>query len=103
MQNELDALREVFLRRVGQDANALAECWSATERSSPALLSRIKHIAHGLAGAGGIFGFPQISSAAATLEAAVIVQLNGAETSGEVAQALERLLTGLEMNRLYPS
>jgi HPt (histidine-containing phosphotransfer) domain-containing protein len=99
MLDELDAVRGAFVRRVNQDADALLQYWSAEEPNSPALLSRIKHIAHGLAGAGGIFGFPQISSAAAKLEEAIIIHLDGGGTLGQVERALERLLTGIEMSR----
>jgi CheY-like chemotaxis protein len=95
----LAAVRGEFLRRVGRDADTLIDCWSAKELKSPPVLTRIKDIAHGLAGAAGIFGFPQISSAAATLEEAVMVQLHGAGTLRGVERALEKLLTSLETNR----
>jgi HPt (histidine-containing phosphotransfer) domain-containing protein len=39
------------------------------------VLDRIKRTAHGLSGAGGIYGFAEISDAAATLEDAVIAEL----------------------------
>ena len=41
----------------------------------PGTLDRIKRIAHGLSGAGGIYGFAEISDAAATLEDAAIAEL----------------------------
>lgn len=99
MRDELAAVRGGFLRRVGHDADALFECWSAKEPKSLAVLTRIRNISHGLAGAAGIFGYPQLGNAAATVEEAVIIQLNGAGTPREVERSLERLLTGLEMNR----
>jgi HPt (histidine-containing phosphotransfer) domain-containing protein len=101
MRDKLAAIRGGFLRRVGQDADILMDCWSAKKLNSPTVLTRIKDIAHGLAGAGGIFGFPQISSAAATLEEAVTIRLNGAGRLREVERSLERLLTGLAAIRLH--
>ena len=94
----LAAVRGAFLRRVGRDADTLFECW-AKEPKSFAVLARIKDISHGLAGAAGIFGYPQLGNAAATVEEAVIIQLNGAGTLREVERSLERLLTGIEVSR----
>ena len=100
MQDKLAAVRGGFLRRVSLDADALFECWSAQEPKSLAVLTRIRHISHGLAGAAGIFGYPQLGNAAATVEEAVIVQLNGAAGPlREVERSLERLLTDIEMSR----
>jgi CheY-like chemotaxis protein len=95
----LAAVRGAFLRRVGRDADTLIDCWSAKELNSPTVLTRIKVVAHGLAGAAGIFGYPQLGNAAATVEEAVIIRLSGAGTLREVERSLERLLTGLEMSR----
>ena len=94
----LDGVRGEFLRRVGRDADSLFECWSAKEPMSLAVLTRIREISHGLAGAAGIFGYPQLGDAAATVEKAVIVRLSGAGTRREVERSLERLLTGLGMS-----
>jgi HPt (histidine-containing phosphotransfer) domain-containing protein len=95
MRDKLAAVRGGFLRRVSLDADALFECWSAKEPKSLAVLTRIREISHGLAGAAGIFGYPQLGNAAATVEEAVIVRLSGAGTLREVERSLERLLTGL--------
>jgi HPt (histidine-containing phosphotransfer) domain-containing protein len=101
MPDKLAAVRGGFLRRVSLDADALFECWSAKEPKSLAVLTRIKDISHGLAGAAGIFGYPQLGNAAATLEEAVIVRLSGAGTLREVERSLERLLTGLGMSYFH--
>jgi two-component system OmpR family response regulator len=72
----LDDLRAGFLQRVKKDAAALwQDRLALREERVPATLDRIKHIAHGLSGAGGIYGFAEISDAAAMLEDAVIVEL----------------------------
>ena len=99
VEDALAAVRGGFMRRAGRDADTLFACWSAKDFNTPAVLTRIKDIAHGLAGAAGTFGFPQIGSAAAALEEAGIIQLNGADMLRDVERALERLLTALEMNR----
>jgi CheY-like chemotaxis protein len=87
----LAAMRPQFLRRVEGDVAALARCWSALEDGTavPSSLAEIRRIAHGLAGAGGIFGFDEIGDAAATLEEAVILEDRGKATISEIGIALE--------------
>ncbi|MBI5128495.1 MAG: response regulator [Rhodopseudomonas palustris] len=70
----LDALRANFLKRLGKDIAALVALRAQLVDGSDItpVLSGIRKIAHGLAGAGGIFGFAAISAAAVALEEAVI-------------------------------
>jgi CheY-like chemotaxis protein len=92
--------RGVFLQRAGRDAEALQRCWAIwTGRTAlpsalilPCVFARMRDLAHGLAGAGGIFGFHQVSDAAASLEEAVIGEPNHANPSAKVKQAFEHLL-----------
>jgi CheY-like chemotaxis protein len=92
-----DELRGAFLQRVKKDANALTSLRLALQDSSATeALSGIKHIAHGLAGAGGIFGFAEISDTAAALEDEVIHELTGSSSCERVVSALDRLLSRLE-------
>ncbi|MEA2873929.1 MAG: hypothetical protein QOH67_3905 [Hyphomicrobiales bacterium] len=99
MRDKLAAVRGAFLRRVGRDADILFECWAAKEPKSLAVLARIRDISHGLAGAAGIFGYPHLGNAAASVEEAV-VRLNGAAGPlREVERSLERLLTDIEISR----
>ena len=67
--------------------------WSALENGAavPSSLAGIRHIAHGLAGAGGIFGFDEISDAAATLEEAVILDDGDLTSISKIGSALDRL------------
>jgi CheY-like chemotaxis protein/HPt (histidine-containing phosphotransfer) domain-containing protein len=97
--NPFDELRGAFLQRVKKDANALTSLRFALDNSNSATdaLSGIKHIAHGLAGAGGIFGFPEISDTAAALEDEVIHELAGSGSGEKIVPALDRLLSHLEM------
>jgi CheY-like chemotaxis protein len=93
-----DELRSAFLQRVQKDANALTSLRLALHDGSSATdaLSGIKHIAHGLAGAGGIFGFAEISDAAAALEDEVVHELTGSCFGERIVPALDRLLSRLE-------
>ena len=70
----LEDLRAGFLQRVKRDAAALSVDRLVLEGGNrlPGTLNRIKRIAHGLSGAGGIYGFAEISDAAAALEDAAI-------------------------------
>jgi len=94
----LGAIRDRFLLRVDSDLIALAGHWSALEDGAdrPPLLAKIRSIAHGLAGAGGIFGFNEISDAAANLEEAVILEGDDPVAVKEVGSALEHLLACVE-------
>jgi CheY-like chemotaxis protein len=97
-ETQFDELRGGFLVRVDGDLGALARHWSALEHSDSvdAPLAAIRSIAHGLAGAGGIFGFDEISDAAAALEEAVILERGGLGTMEEIGSALKRVQTCAE-------
>jgi two-component system OmpR family response regulator len=89
-----EALRAVFVQRARSDAALLASCRSSLGReASAAALSQIREIAHGLAGAAGIFGYEQMSSDAAAVEAAVVAEDGTAE---DLTYALNRLLSCIE-------
>jgi two-component system OmpR family response regulator len=94
VRSPLDDLRAGFLQRVTRDAAALSEDRVVLRDSNrlPSTLNRIKHIAHGLAGAGGIYGFVQLSDAAAALEDAVIAELAGSGLGDETDLALDGLI-----------
>jgi CheY-like chemotaxis protein/HPt (histidine-containing phosphotransfer) domain-containing protein len=87
-------LRAGFLQRVKKDAAALSEDRLMLKAGNrmPNTLERIKRIAHGLSGAGGIYGFAEISAAAADLEDAVIAQLAEPRSDEAVGSALDRLI-----------
>jgi CheY-like chemotaxis protein len=92
-QDPLDDLRAGFLLRLRKDAVALSEHRLALSESRlPATLDRIKRIAHALSGAGGIYGFAEISDAAADLEDAAIVELANPGTGDKTDLALDGLL-----------
>jgi CheY-like chemotaxis protein len=97
----LEPIRKGFLRRARDDAAMLASQRSALEEEmvSPALLVGIRDLAHALAGAGEIFGFPEIGGAAAALEESVI-ELKNSGSIAAIAHALDRLLAYVETNTL---
>jgi two-component system OmpR family response regulator len=99
----LDALRAGFLLRVKKDAAALVVLRIARKNGTdPAgTLASIKQVAHGLAGAGGIFGFAEISDAAATLEDEVIAEIAGA--GAPLDDALDHLISRTEQTQLVPN
>ena len=92
-----------FLRRVDDDAAALALHQDALKMGTPALaeLAAVRTIAHGLAGASGIFGFPAISDAAAALEETIVSEAAGTAFVEQLACAIGHLLACIEANRTY--
>lgn len=92
-RDPLNDLRAGFLARLKKDAVALSEHRLAlSESRQPATLDLIKRIAHALSGAGGIYGFAEISDAAADLEDAAIAELANPGTGDETDLALDGLL-----------
>lgn len=100
MEDTLAAVRSTFVRRANDDAVAIAHARSAlrNETMSSGAMARIREIAHGLAGAAGIFGFGEISSAASTLEEAVITAVNAGCAPEGIERALNALLECIEKN-----
>jgi CheY-like chemotaxis protein len=97
--DRLGAMRWKFMQRVERNLVTLAGHWHALEEGAavPSSLAGIRSIAHGLAGAGGIFGFDEISEAAATVEEAVVLREGGSGTLSEIEYALDRLTACSEM------
>jgi HPt (histidine-containing phosphotransfer) domain-containing protein len=94
VHDPMDDLRAGFLLRVEKDTAALSQDRLVLGDGNrlPATLDRIKRIAHGLSGAGGIYGFAEISDAAAALEDAVIAELSDFGASDQTDLALDGLL-----------
>jgi CheY-like chemotaxis protein len=90
----MDDLRTSFLRRVKKDLVALSQDRLVLKGGNrpPDVLDRIKHIAHGLSGAGGIYGFAEISDAAADLEDAVIAELVDSMLGKQTDAAVDGLI-----------
>jgi len=94
----LAALRASFLQRARCDAAALAPYRAALApdgHSVPAV-EQVRNIAHSLAGAGGIFGFPAISEKSANLASAAEAMLAGTGSPSAVEQAFDALLAQIE-------
>jgi hypothetical protein len=94
----LAGLRENFLERARRDAAALAPYRSALapDGHSVRAVEQVETIAHGLEGAGGIFGFPRISELAAVLARSAEGMLEGSGSPTAVQQALDDLLAEIE-------
>jgi len=90
----LDNLRAGFLQRVKKDAATLSEDRGMLRDGNrpPGTLDRIQRTAHGLSGAGGIYGFAELSEKAADLEDAVIAELADPGRSEETDRALDSLI-----------
>ena len=92
--------RVAFHERLNTNAEALLRCRTAlSDQSSPqAVLGQVKEIAHGLAGAASLFGFPQIGEAAADLEGVATAALGGSIERYSVECSLDRLLACMRMH-----
>ena len=87
-------LRAGFVQRVRRDMVALSEHRATLELGAapPHTLDCIKHISHSLSGAGGIYGFSEISDAAAAVEDAALDRLAGAGSDEVLSRALDGLI-----------
>jgi chemotaxis response regulator CheB len=94
----MDDLRAGFLQRVRKDVVSLSKERLVLKdgRRPSDVLDRIKRIAHGLSGAGGIYGFAELSDAAAALEDAVIAELADSGHGDEADLALDGLISCAE-------
>jgi CheY-like chemotaxis protein/HPt (histidine-containing phosphotransfer) domain-containing protein len=94
----MDDLRAGFLFRVKKDAVSLTQDRLEMKDGSrlPGTLDRIKRIAHALSGAGGIYGFAEISDAAADLEDAIIAELAASGSGKQTDMALDGLISHAE-------
>jgi HPt (histidine-containing phosphotransfer) domain-containing protein len=81
LDERMAGLRLRFLVRAAAEREALAAAFARGD------LVEVGRIAHGLAGAGGTFGFPALSDAAAGLEEALL--------EGAAPEALGPLVGGL--------
>lgn len=90
----LEDLRAGFLERLRKDATALTEDRVALNEGGrqASTLNQIKRMAHSLSGAGGIYGFVEISDAAAALEDAVMGELMNPDRCEETDTALESVI-----------
>jgi len=97
----LEARRAGFVQRVRRDIAALSEhCATVMDGATPpSTLESIRHIAHNLSGAGGVYGFSEISDAAAAVEDAALAGLAGRLSVEEVSAALNNLIDSAPSQR----
>lgn len=86
MEERMIVLRARFVARSRAEREELGTAVSRMD------LPEIRRLAHGLSGSAGIFGFPEISTAAAALERAVDERSASVDSA---AEALLKLLGGL--------
>jgi CheY-like chemotaxis protein len=93
-RDPLEELRSAFLLRVARDATLLEQDRLALQQGPrpPATIEQIKRTAHSLAGAGGIYGFAELSDTAAALEDAALAELADGTASEQTDRALDQLL-----------
>jgi CheY-like chemotaxis protein/HPt (histidine-containing phosphotransfer) domain-containing protein len=90
----LATLRKGFVRRMRSDAAILTQFLSSlrNEESAQRGIEQVKAFAHALAGSSDIFGFEEVSEAAATLEATATAQLTGSRNSDQIVHDINTLL-----------
>jgi len=90
----LTALQTSFLRRAADDAAVLRNYRRTAQdgKVSQMTLAGIRSIAHGLAGAAGIFGLTEIGDAAASLEETIVGKAEASADCGQIIAALDSLL-----------
>lgn len=98
----LNEMRNRFAKRIASDAAALIAHRTALKDKTVATdIAAIGHIAHRLAGAGGIFGFQDVSDAASALDEAI--KFNDAGSPEDIARALDELLICLQFGNTQSS
>jgi two-component system OmpR family response regulator len=97
-RDPMDDLRAGFLQRVEKDTAVLSQDRLSLRDGNrlPGTLDRIKRMAHALSGAGGIYGFAEVSDAAAALEDAAIAEMAGTGSGDETDHTLDGLLLHAE-------
>jgi CheY-like chemotaxis protein len=99
----LAALRKAFVRRIADNADALAMCRAAL-RDRPAaldMLGEVNDLSHNLAGAAGIYGYAKISGLAAALQEESFLALAGQGMVENVVGAIDRLLLCIEAHGFH--
>jgi len=94
----LEALRAGFRERIRQDAVAFSRHRAALKDgpASPQTVEQVKQIAHSLAGAGGIYGFHELSDAAAAVEDAALAETDGSGSRALLSSSLDTLIARMQ-------
>ena len=90
----LATLRNGFIRRMRTDVTTLARFRSSLTKgeSTAQDLEQLRAFAHALAGSSGLFGFHEVSQAAAKLEATANDELAGRRPPGQIESNIDVLL-----------
>jgi CheY-like chemotaxis protein len=98
-ETRVGALRKSFLMKAREDAKVLAGLREMAEDDLTAARARlqIEEIAHGLAEAAGIYGFPHLSTDATALQDAAA---DAGSTAATMRRAIDEFVTGVEAEGL---
>lgn len=97
IDDEFDELRREFLGEAAEKIREIREIFDRSFPPSGTDAERITYLAHQLKGAGGSYGFPQISSEAASLETEVEAVVAGDHSlSGSISERIKRLTEAVE-------
>jgi CheY-like chemotaxis protein len=93
----LEPLRAGFLQRIRQDLAALSQHRAVLKDglARPQTVEQVKHMAHSLCGAGGIYGFHELSDAAAAVEDAALAEMAGTGSRDMLSGSLDALIARL--------
>jgi len=96
----LAAMKNEFMLRIDAECAALAVHRSVLQDGGTTVCSMaaVRRIAHGLAGAGGVFGYDELSLAAAGLEEAVVCHEGGSGGVADVRLAIDHVLASARTN-----
>jgi HPt (histidine-containing phosphotransfer) domain-containing protein len=96
---QLGILREKFRERLVVYRDRLVEARNLyTQSADDEVIRKLKTISHELAGAGGTFGYPELSDLAAELEDATDGVLRGEEARNSVIAPLRQLIREVELS-----
>ena len=97
-ESQLGMLREKFRERLASYRDRLIEARNLyAHTADDEVIRKLKSISHELAGAGGTFGYPDLSELAAELETAADLVLQGQETRDTVVVPLRQLIREVEL------
>jgi diguanylate cyclase (GGDEF)-like protein len=93
-----EELRQSYAAQLVEKAAQMAASWNVIEAgtATPAIIEDLQRVAHNLAGTGSTFGFPDVSSTAHALEAAVRSYAHADGHMPEIIAEIGYLVRGLQ-------
>ena len=98
-ESHFAALRDRFTTRLSGYRERLSRARASfVSHADPDSVAELKRISHELAGAAGVFGFPEIGDAALVLERAADAVLQDGEDRAAVIAPLRQLIREVELS-----